>query len=229
MSTERARILVVEDDPHMGLLLEENLRMAGYEPTLVVDGEQAVRSFHSKSYELCLLDIMLPKKDGMEVARTIRKLNAKAPFIFISARSMQVDKIEGFKIGADDYITKPFNLEELMLRIQAVLNRTGHGLTATDRLSLGKLTLQVTERSLTGVGEAIALSQKETALVRILAENINEPVSRSEILKAAWGSDNYFNSKSLDVYLTKIRKYLKRDPALKLKNIHGYGYKLVAG
>lgn len=218
---------MVEDDPNMGVLLEENLRMAGFEPTLVADGEQAVRSFHANSYDLCLLDIMLPKKDGLEVARSIRKLEPRAPFIFISARSMPVDKIEGFKLGADDYITKPFNLEVLMLRIRAVLNRTNPGNSDANVFQLGGLELNVTERSLSGIGEPIKVSQKEAALIRILAQNSNEVVSRADILKAAWGSDNYFNSKSLDVYLTKIRKYLKRDTALRLQNIHGYGYKLV--
>lgn len=227
MKPQRARILVVEDDLNMGLLLEENLRISGYEPMLVRDGEEALKAFRSKPFELCLLDIMLPKKDGMEVARSIRKLDARAPFIFLTARAMQVDRIEGFKLGADDYVTKPFNTEELMLRVQAVLSRTAPAKLVGNVLAIGSLSLHTVERILEGAGQEEVLSHKEAALLQILGEHINEPVSRSEILKAVWGSDNYFNSKSLDVYLTKIRKYLRSDASLQLKNIHGFGYKLV--
>ncbi|MCH8903585.1 MAG: response regulator transcription factor [Bacteroidetes bacterium] len=227
MNESGASLLIVEDDPHMGMLLQENLKMAGFRTILAKDGMEGISKYREGDFDLCLLDIMLPKKDGMEVAEDIRVINPQMPFIFITARTMSVDRIKGFKVGCDDYITKPFELEELILRVKAVLNRT-HGPIhqGIEQMMLGKFEFNLTERLLSLKNKVITLSTKEAQLLWLLAINSNEAVSRHDMLRHVWGTDNYFVSKSMDVYLTKVRKYLKSDPNITLKNIHGYGYKL---
>ena len=227
MKNTKANILLVEDDTHVRLLLEENLSMAGYEVTTAIDGVDALASFQKSIFDLCLFDVMLPKIDGFQVAREIRTINPDASFIFITAKSMSTDKIEGFKIGCDDYITKPFNIDVLLLRVEALLKRIKSGKTEMlDKIAFGKSEVNVKERLLNVKNKTIKLSSKETELLQMLAANTDEVVSRSDLLRNIWGSDNYFTSKSMDVYLTKLRKYLKLDPTVSLKNIHGFGYKL---
>jgi len=228
MNDTKTRLLVVEDDPNMGILLEENLQIAGYSTTLATDGMEAVDSFRKQAYDLCLLDIMLPKKDGLEVARDIRKIDPEAAFMFITARSMRIDRIAGFKAGCDDYITKPFELEELIYRIKAILMRIQgtHGQRNSGVILFGRSELTVTERQLITEGKKAKLNAKETAVLQLLANNLNEPVSRTDMLRCIWGEDNYFTSKSMDVYMSRVRRILKQDSNLFLKNIHGFGYKL---
>jgi len=226
------RILLVEDDKNMGFLLKENLHMEGYLATLSQDGEDGWKQFQQRSFDLCILDIMLPKKDGLELAREIRKENPSIPLIFLTARSMKRDKIDGFTIGCDDYITKPFDTEELLHRVKALLRRSQNQVIVEepDVLTLSdKSTFSVADRLLRINNAENRLSSKEAELLKLLSMNNGKVVSRSNILKTIWGRDDYFTSNSLDVYLTKLRKYLKGDDQLIIQNIHGHGYLLASG
>lgn len=228
MGKQGVNILVVEDDKNMGFLLKENLKMLGFEVRHAEDGEQGAKLFKQEDFDLYLLDIMLPKKDGLSLAKEIRAADETTPIIFLTARTMTQDKIVGFKAGCDDYLTKPFDIEELIYRIQAILKRTHpeHHIKQTKMMHIGSYQFLPTERLLRTDDEEYQLSAKEAGLLKLLAENRNEGVSRSLILKTVWGKDDYFTSKSLDVYLTKVRKYLKSNDAVELINIHGFGYKL---
>ncbi len=226
---KQINILLVEDDKNMGFLLLENLRDAGYFPTLCKDGEEGINEFFSNSYDLCLFDIMLPKKDGLSMAQAIREKDNNIPIIFLTARTMDMDKIAGFRAGCDDYVTKPFNIEELLLRIKALLKRSKHEVVSGESpiLIFGNTTFNTSERTILLNKQTETLSTKETAIIKILAENKNKVVSRTMIMQAVWQRDDYFTSKNLDVYLTKLRKLIHRDTKLEIQNIHGYGYKLV--
>lgn len=221
-------ILIVEDDKNMGFLLRENLKMLGFDVKHAEDGEAGAKLFKKEKFDVYLLDIMLPKKDGLALAKEIRETDLTTPIIFLTARSMTQDKIVGFKAGCDDYMTKPFDIEELIYRIQAILKRTHpeYQIKQTKMIHIGGYQFLPTERILRTDDEEYQLSAKEAGLLKLLAENKNEGVSRSLILKKVWGKDDYFTSKSLDVYLTKVRKYLKNNNQLELMNIHGFGYKL---
>ena len=224
----KIKILLVEDDKNMGLLLQENFIIEGYHVDLSVDGESALKLFRKCKYDLLILDIMLPKKDGLTLAKQIRKEDLEIPIIFLTARSMSSDKITGFQIGCDDYITKPFDEEELLYRVKAILRRVNINseINKTKLIAIGNLSINLQERLIIGPNGEIKLSAKEVALVSILSQNRNSVVPRVQILKELWGRDDYFTSKSLDVYLTKIRRYFRLDSAIELENIHGYGYKL---
>jgi len=225
-----ARILLVEDDLNLGQILKESLDTE-FETTLCRDGRAGLKAFNEDTYDLCVLDVMLPIMDGFKVAEEIRRKDKLLPIIFLTAKAMREDTIKGFKIGADDYMTKPFSMEELRLRIHAVLRRTA-GQEKTEEISvftLGHFTFQYDVQKLTrhDTEETQKLTSKETELLRMLCLHKNRTMERSKALKAIWHDDNYFNSRSMDVYITKLRKYLKSDPNLQILNVHGTGFKLV--
>ena len=222
-------ILIVEDDPNLGQLVQEYLTMKGYTTDRAINGDQGLQLFMASSYDLCLFDVMMPKKDGFTLAKEVRMSNRDVPIIFLTAKSMQEDTIQGFKAGADDYITKPFSMEELLLRIQAILRRSQR---LTDTMEpttyvIGSFAFDYPHQLLTHNGTAQKLTSKESELLKLLAQNLNQPVSRSFALKMVWGDDSYFNARSMDVYVTKLRKYLKEDAAVQLVNVHGEGFKLI--
>lgn len=224
------RLLVVEDDPNLGTILAEYLRAKDYDVKLCQDGEEGFDSFTKREYDLVISDVMMPKKDGFTMGAEIRKLNKKTPIIFLTAKSMKEDTIEGFKIGADDYITKPFSMEELLLRINAILRRTKSEMIEdenTKDYAVGIFKFNPNERTLTNNGEVEKLTSKESQLLKLLVQNRNEVLEREFALKAIWGDDSYFNSRSMDVYITKLRKYLRPDSNLEIINVHGKGFKLI--
>ncbi len=222
-------ILLVEDDPNLGLLVQEFLVLKGYATDRVTDGNQGLQQFMSQPYDLCIFDVMMPKKDGFTLAKEVRMANRDVPIIFLTAKSMQEDTIQGFRIGADDYITKPFSMEELLLRIQAILRRYQRvtDLPETTTYQIGSFSFDYPHQLLTQNGTPQKLTSKESELLKLLAQNLNQPVSRSFALKMVWGDDSYFNARSMDVYVTKLRKYLKADEAVQLVNVHGEGFKLI--
>ena len=224
----KEKILLVEDDKVMAYLLEENLKSAGYEVRICHDGETALVYFRQRPYDLCLLDVMLPKMDGFSLATTIRRENKRVPIIFLTARNIMQDKLNGFKTGADDYIVKPFDIHELLYRIQAVLRRTkGEEPEVLQEKMLGQYRFLPMTRELIKDEQTQKLSAKEAALLNLFIDNQNQLLSRQVLLQKVWGEDNFFNSKSMDVYLTRIRKLFVNDPELTLMNIHGTGYRFV--
>ena len=210
---ERLRILLCEDDENLGMLLREYLQAKGYAADLFSDGESGYKAFLKGKYNLCVLDVMMPKKDGFTLAQEIRTVNGEVPIIFLTAKSLKEDILEGFKIGADDYITKPFSMEELVFRIEAILRRVK-----------GKKGKEVTMYK---IGRFTFDTQKQE-LLSLLCAHVNEILERNFALKTIWIDDNYFNARSMDVYITKLRKHLKDDPSIEIINIHGKGYKLIA-
>lgn len=227
----KARLLVVEDDPNLGDILKEYLEMKGYEPTLCRDGEEGWSKFKKGKYDLCLLDIMMPKKDGFTLAREIKKVQEDLPILFLTAKNQKDDVIEGLKIGADDYITKPFSMEELLLRVTAILRRTqkSEEITPLKVYEFGDFQLHYDKQLLEGPKGPHKLTSKENELLRLLAAEMNKLVNRSHALKQIWGDDSYFNARSMDVYLSKIRKILKDDPKVQIITVHGEGFKLIVG
>jgi DNA-binding response OmpR family regulator len=222
-------ILLVEDDVNLGFVIQDTLKQEGYKVTLRTDGKQGLTSFN-KEYDLCLLDVMLPEMDGFELARAIRQVDADMPMIFLTAKSLIEDKITGFELGADDYITKPFSQQELLLRIKAILKRSQENKeqqTNNNILKFGSCSLEVNELALTIGDTSIKLTKKECKVLAILAQKKNEVIERELLLKLIWGNDSYFNGRSLDVFITKLRKHLKPDPNITIENIHGVGFKLV--
>jgi DNA-binding response OmpR family regulator len=223
-------ILLVEDDPNLGQLVQEFLTLKGFTTDRVTDGNQGLQHFMDGQYDLCIFDVMMPKKDGFTLAKEVRMANRDVPIIFLTAKSMQEDTIQGFRAGADDYITKPFSMEELLLRIQAILRRyqrSGDTIGDPSTYQIGSLSFDYPRQLLTHNGVAQKLTSKESELLKLLAQNLNQPVSRSFALKMVWGDDSYFNARSMDVYITKLRKYLKEDPTVQLVNVHGEGFKLI--
>jgi len=227
----KARLLVVEDDPNLGDILKEYLEMKGYEPTLCRDVEEGWSKFKKDKYDLCLLDIMMPKKDGFTLAREIKKVQEDLPILFLTAKNQKDDVIEGLKIGADDYITKPFSMEELLLRVTAILRRTqkSEEITPLKVYEFGGFKLHYDKQLLEGPKGPHKLTSKENELLRLLAAEMNKLVNRSHALKQIWGDDSYFNARSMDVYLSKIRKILKDDPKVQIITVHGEGFKLIVG
>ncbi|GAB3658170.1 response regulator transcription factor [Echinicola sediminis] len=226
----KAKLLVVEDDPNLGDILQEYLTMKGYETTLCRDGEEGWSNFKKDKFDLCILDIMMPKKDGFTLGKDIKKIQEDIPIIYLTAKNMKDDVIEGLKIGADDYITKPFSMEELLLRIGAILRRTQKGNESPAALKnypMGDLVLHYDEQMLESPEGRHKLTSKENELLRLLASELNKPVNRSHALKQIWGDDSYFNARSMDVYLSKIRKLLKADPKVQIITLHGEGFKMV--
>ena len=227
----KAKLLVVEDDPNLGDILKEYLEMKGYEPTLCRDGEEGWNKFKKDKYDLCLLDIMMPKKDGFTLAKEIKKVQEDLPVLFLTAKNQKDDIIEGLKIGADDYLTKPFSMEELLLRITAILRRTQKSteVNALKTYTFGDFVLHYDEQFIQGPEGKHKLTSKENELIRLLASEINKLVNRSHALKQIWVDDIYFNARSMDVYLSKIRKILKDDPKVQIITVHGEGFKLIVG
>lgn len=228
---KKVKLLLAEDDENLGLLLKEYLIAKGYETDLYSDGELAYKGFtKNQPYSLCILDIMMPKKDGISLAKDIRLLNMDVPIIFLTAKNMKEDVLEGFKIGADDYITKPFSMEELIFRIEAIMRRVSQDNNSHEDAvyQLGIYTFDSRKQILTGGEEdEVKLTTKEAELLRLLCNNANKVLERNFALKTIWIDDNYFNARSMDVYITKLRKHLKDDPKVEIINVHGKGYKLI--
>jgi len=226
------RILLAEDDTNFGDVLTSYLDMHGYAVTLVEDGEKGAAAFEVDAFDLCIFDVMMPKKDGFALAREVRAKDPNIPIIFLTAKVMKDDVIEGFKIGADDYIPKPFNSEELLFRIQAVMKRiasrdaTSHIDTETTEFNIATYTFNYPARLLSRAGRHEKLSPKEAELLRLFCLNINSVLPRTEALKKIWHEDNYFTARSMDVFVTKLRKYLKDDIDVAIVNVHGNGFQL---
>ena len=230
------KILLVEDDQNFGDVLRSYLEMHQYDVTLATDGAMGFDKFAADKFDLCIFDVMMPKKDGFTLAQEIREKDTTTPIIFLTAKSMKEDVLKGFKIGADDYISKPFNSEELLLRIQAILKRShSGGNDKSDEIkefNIGKYHFNYPLRILTYDGaksdeETIKLSPKEAQLLRMFALSMNDILPRSEALTQIWGEDNYFTARSMDVFVTKLRKYLKFDENIEIVNIHGNGFQLL--
>ncbi len=221
----KKRILLVEDDRSMGFLLKDTLETHNYKVSHYPDGALALAEFNNKPYDLCLLDVMMPNMDGFSLAAEIRKVNEDIPIIFLTAKSMKEDRIKGFKLGADDYVTKPFSIEELSLRIKAILKR-GKLLPATNGIiPFAGYTLDHANLLLETEKDKIQLTQKEGDILALFATNPNVLLKREVILQAVWQDDSYFVGRSLDVFISKLRKYLKHNPAVNIVNVHGSGYK----
>jgi len=222
-------ILLAEDDPNLGKLLKDYLLAREYEATLVTDGAQAMKIFRKEKFQICLLDVMMPELDGFALAKGIREIDPDIPIIFLTAKNLKQDVIEGFKSGADDYITKPFSMEELIYRIEAILRRSVKKPADTSAAvySIGKFTFDVTRQLLTWQDQSRKLTTKESELLELLCRHKNEVLERNFALKSIWIDNNYFNARSMDVYITKLRKYLSRDENVEILNIHGKGYKLL--
>ena len=225
---EDVSILLCEDDENLGMLLREYLEAKGYTAELCADGEEGYKTFMEKSFDLCILDVMMPKMDGFTLATKIREINSEIPFMFLTAKTLKDDILEGFKIGADDYITKPFSMEEVVFRIEAILRRvSGKKNKETTVHQIGRYTFDTQKQLLTFEGENTKLTTKEAELLTLLSSKANELLQRDYALKTIWIDDNYFNARSMDVYITKLRKHLKKDPNVEILNVHGKGYKLV--
>lgn len=225
----KSRLLVVEDDPNLGDILQEYLSMKGYDTTLCRDGEEGWSKFKKDKFDLAILDIMMPKKDGFTLGKEIKKVQEDLPIIYLTAKNLKDDIIEGLRIGADDYITKPFSMEELLLRIAAILRRTQKSseVQGLKVYNFGHFELHYDEQYIKSPSGIHKLTSKENELLRLLASELNKLVNRSHALKQIWGDDSYFNARSMDVYLSKIRKILKEDPKVQIITVHGEGFKLV--
>jgi len=226
---EKKKILLVEDDFNLGIVVQDFLTIEGYSVHLARDGKEGLKQFNKNSYDVCLLDVMLPEKDGYEIAEDIRKIDKEIPIIFLTAKSLPEDKVKGFKAGGDDYITKPFNNEEFLLRIKAILRRANNDEISDDKdgiITVGNYTVDCNNLRLKIGEEDKKLTKRETAILKLLIENKNKVIERGLVLNLIWGDDNYFNGRSLDVFITKLRKYLKGDESITINNIHGVGFKL---
>jgi DNA-binding response OmpR family regulator len=221
------KILLVEDDDSLGFVVKDNLEQEGYEIDLQVTGKAGQRAFQQNQYDIYILDVMLPEMDGFTLAEYIRSTGSDVPIIFLTAKSLKEDRIKGLKLGADDYLTKPFSIEELILRIEAILKRTGKKTTQSiDIHTLGKYTFDTKNLKLIFEEKALDLTHRESDLLAYLVQHKNETQSRDKILIAIWGDDDYFKGRSLDVFITRLRKYLSQDPTIKLTNVHGVGFRL---
>ncbi len=226
---DKARILVAEDDPNLGTILAEYLEAKDYVPTLAKDGVEGWKAFSNGEFDCCILDVMMPNKDGFTLAKEIRQINETVPIIFLTAKSMKEDTLLGFKSGGDDYITKPFSMEELLMRLKAILRRTKGESKSPERTQyeIGKFSFDFRNQVLKGGEEDKRLTSKENALLKMLCQHSNQLMDRSQALLAIWGDNSYFNSRSMDVYIAKLRKYLKEDERVQIINEHGKGFKLL--
>lgn len=227
---EKLRLLIAEDDPNLGIILSEYLSAKGFDVTLCRNGQEAFDSFMKKPHDFCILDVMMPLKDGFTLAKEIRKVNVNIPIIFLTAKALKEDTVEGFRIGADDYVTKPFSMEELMARINAIWKRVSKGeLRGSEQVfTVGKYTFDHMKQILTFQGKEQHLTTRESELLKLLCQMKNEVLERTYALKAVWEDDSYFNSRSMDVYIAKLRKYLKEDEDVEIQNVHGKGFRLLA-
>jgi len=222
------KVLLVEDDSNLGSITSEYLKAKGFNCKWEINGELGYREFVKSGYDIVILDVMMPVKDGFSTAKDIRGIDKKVPIIFLTAKSMKEDTLKGFEIGADDYITKPFNMEELTARINAVLKRVSlDSESHFDDIKIGKLTFNPKMQILSKDDFSVSLTTKESDLLILLYKNKNDILERDHALKAIWGDDNYFNGRSMDVYIAKLRKYLKHDEQIQIINVHGRGFKLL--
>lgn len=227
----KLKVLVVEDDPNLGSLLTEYLKARGHEATLATDGEKGLQTFKKSEYEFLILDVMMPVKDGFTLAKEIRAKNESVPILFLTAKSMKEDTIQGFRAGADDYMTKPFSMEELLMRMEAIMRRAG--LTDVeepdpDTFTIGQFIFDHRKQLLKLGKTESKLTTKENELLRLLCKNKNGVLEREKALNQIWGDDNYFNGRSMDVYIAKLRKHLRPDPQVEILNVHGKGFKLLS-
>jgi two-component system, OmpR family, response regulator len=230
MVKKNIKILLAEDDKNLGDILTTYLEAKGYTTTLCVNGEDAYQAFLHDNFNLLILDVMMPMKDGFALAREIRKKDKNVPMLFLTAKSMHDDVLRGFQLGADDYITKPFSMEVLLVRMNAILRRTrqpGRQNQKSTVFGIGEFVFDYARHTLTHKGSEQKLTSKEADLLHLLCEHANEVLDRSKALKEIWHDDSYFNARSMDVYVTKLRKFLKQDPDVELINVHGIGFKLV--
>ncbi len=226
---KKVKILLAEDDKNLGNILSKYLEAKGFPIVLASNGKEALEKFKKEDFDFLILDVMMPLMDGFTLAKEIRKMDSKVPILFLTAKNMQEDKIQGFEVGADDYLTKPFSMEELLLRIKAILKRTQSVVKRPEDniYKFGKFTFDYNRQVLIDGEKEEKLTSKEAELLKLFCENINEVLDRTEALNKIWFGDSYFNARSMDVYITKLRKYLKGDPRVELINVHGVGFKLV--
>jgi DNA-binding response OmpR family regulator len=229
MLTKKVKVLLAEDDLSLGYVIKDNLQDAGYEVVLCPDGQTALDKFDKTQYDICLLDVMMPNKDGFTVARKIRQLSDMVPILFLTAKSMEEDKVKGFLTGADDYITKPFSMQELLLRMDVFIRRTRklHA-DSIQEYSIGQMKFSYTDLKLHTQTDTFTLTQKEADLLKFLCEHANHILKRDEVLLNVWGKDDYFLGRSMDVFMTKLRKYFRADPNIVLETIHGVGFRFNA-
>ncbi|PBQ32793.1 DNA-binding response regulator [Sphingobacteriaceae bacterium] len=226
MSKEKLKILLAEDDLNLGVLLVDYLETEGFDVKLCKDGELALKAFQTNGFDLCLFDVMMPKLDGFSLAKLVRTKDKKIPLIFITARSLKEDKLKGYDLDADDYITKPFDEEELLWKIKAVIRRIPESRSETKiaSVALGHYIFDFNNQSLIINGKTKRITEKESDILNYLSEHRNKVIKRDEMLKTLWGESDYFFGRSLDVFITKIRKYLKEDPTLSIENVFGVGF-----
>lgn len=224
----KIKILLAEDDTNLGFVISDQLKGEGYQVALALDGSDAFQRFNNEEFHICIFDVMMPKKDGFTLAKDIRKINKDIPILFLTAKSMTEDKIEGFKVGADDYLTKPFSFEELNLRIKSLLKRVHIKVEAEveTTISLGSYAFDTENYTLKHPNFTKTLTKKEAQILTILCKFKNQVVSREIVMNAVWGMEDYFIGRSLDVFITKLRKYFSEDQAIQITNIHGIGFKL---
>lgn len=225
----KKRILYVEDDPNLAFATKDNLEQYDYEVVHATDGAEALEFFGKEHFDICVLDIMLPKMDGFTLAEKIRSSDSQVPILFLSARSMQDDKIKGLKLGADDYITKPFSIEELKLRIDVFLRRSKADSTLVVKpgsKQIGKYLFDFQKLTLMLDGKSQSLTFREAEVLKFMAERTDQVIRRDELLKAIWGDDDYFMGRSLDVFISRLRKYLSGDPDIRIDNVHGVGFRM---
>ncbi|MGB0423708.1 MAG: response regulator transcription factor [Flavobacteriales bacterium] len=224
---KNSKILLVEDDFNLGFVIQDLLKMNQYIVHLSKDGKEGLMQFNKESYDLCLLDVMMPKKDGFSLAKDIRKINPSMPIIFLTAKGMAEDKVEGFKSGADDYITKPFNNDEFLLRIAALLRRSKADFDSKhDQFSIGTYTFKTNSFELDHGDTSRKLTKKEAEILKLLCKHKGQVLERELVANLVWGDDSYFVGRSMDVFITKLRKYLSDDPEVSIDNVHGVGFKL---
>jgi DNA-binding response OmpR family regulator len=228
---KKGRILLAEDDTNLGFVIKDNLENANFEVELYPDGEMALTAFQHKEFDMCILDVMMPKKDGFSVAQAIQKLKPEVPFVFLTAKSMKEDQLKGLKMGADDYITKPFSIEILLQKVENILKRTqknnGNSPANQEIFDLGKYEFDFKNQLLKLGKQQQELTQREADLLKLFVLNKNNVVERDKILNLLWGNDSYFTGRSLDVFISRLRKYLKDDSNIEISNIHSVGFKLV--
>lgn len=225
--TQKINTLLAEDDKNLGVILKKYLEAKDIPVTLCTNGEEALQTFKEGKFNFCIFDVMMPLMDGFTLSKEIKKIDKRVPIIFLTAKTMQKDVIEGFKLGADDYITKPFSMDELLMRIHAVFNRASFDMPAPTTFKLGSYTFDAARHLLIKGEESRKLTSKEADLLLLLCENMNETLERTTALCKVWYEDSYFNARSMDVYITKLRKYFKDEPDVELVNVHGVGFKLV--
>jgi len=224
------RVLLAEDDRNLGNILKSYLEAKGFETTLCINGEEAFNAYKKEDFDFCIVDVMMPVKDGFTLAKEIRSMDKKIPILFLTAKSLPEDKLRGFEVGGDDYLTKPFSMEELLARMKAITRRTDQSGKGENNkfYTIGLYLFDFNRQILSFKGKEHKLTSKESDLLHLLCENKNDVLDRSYALNKIWFDDSYFNARSMDVYIAKLRKYLKNDPDVELLNVHGVGFKLIA-